>query len=124
MAHKNLDKAEKLNPLRAQTHHIRGLIYEQEQPEKAKFEFKKALKLDPRFLFSRIRLAKLLHKENHLKPAMEVLYEGVNYNYRVDAVMLEYMTFFAKLSREAGVESFALHLESNIKKYIAENGKI
>ena len=120
LAHINLDKAEKLNPLRPQTHHIRGLIYEQGQPEKAKIEFNKALKLDPRFLFSRIRLARLLHKQNQLKAAMEVLYEGVNYNYRVDGVMIEYMTFFAKLSREAGVESFALHLEANIKKYIAE----
>ncbi len=121
LAHKNLDKAEKLNPLRPQTHHIRGLIYEKKQPEKAKIEFKQALKLDPRFLFSRIRLARLLHKENQLKAAMEVLYEGVNYNYHVNKVMLEYMQFFAKLSREAGVESFALHLEANIKKYISEN---
>lgn len=116
-AHENLDKAEKLNPLRPQTHHIRGLIYEREQPEKAIVQFEKALKLDPRFLFSRIRLARLLHKENHLKQAMEVLYQGVNYNYPVNKLMLEYMTFFAKLSREAGVESFALHLEANIKKY-------
>lgn len=122
-AHENLDKAEKLNPLRPQTHHIRGLVYEREQPEKAKMEFEKALKLDPRFLFSRIRLARLLHKENHLKHAMEVLYQGVNYNYPVNKVMHEYMTLFAKLSREAGIESFALHLEANIKKFIAENNK-
>ena len=120
-AHENLDKAEKLNPLRPQTHHIRGLIYEQAQPEKAKVEFEKALKLDPRFLFSRIRLARLLHKEKHLKQAMEVLYQGVNYNYPVNKVMLEYMTFFAQLSREAGVESFALHLEANIKKFVEQN---
>ena len=120
-AHINLDKAEELNPLRPQTYHIRGLIYERTQPAKAKVEFEKALKLDPRFLFSRIRLAQLLHKENQLKAAMEVLYAGVNYTYRIDNMMLEYMTLFAKLSREAGVESFALHLESNIKKYIDEN---
>ena len=117
LAHINLNKAEKLNPLRPQTHHIRGLIYEIQQPEKAKTEFKKALALDPRFLFSRIRLARLLHKEKQLKAAMEVLYDGVNYHYRVDGVMLEYMTFFAQLSREAGVESFAQHLENNIKRY-------
>ncbi|MCK4866002.1 MAG: O-antigen ligase family protein [Gammaproteobacteria bacterium] len=121
LAHDNLDKAEKLNPLRPQTHHIRGLIFEREQPEKAKIEFKKALKLDPRFLFSRIRLATLLHQKNQLKKAMEVLYDGVNYNYPVNKVMIEYMTLFAKLSREAGVESFALHLEANIKKYIGVN---
>lgn len=122
-AHENLDVAEKLNPLRPQTHHIRGLIYERSQPEKAKIEYKAALKLDPRFLFSRIRLAKLLHNENHLKQAIEVLYKGVNYSYPVDKVMLEYMQFFAKLSREAGVESFALHLEANIKKFINENSR-
>ncbi len=121
LAHDNLDKAESLNPLRPQTHHIRGLIFEKEQTEKAKVEFKKALKLDPRFLFSRIRLARLFHQQNQLKKAMEVLYDGVNYNYPVNKVMIEYMTFFAKLSREAGVESFALHLEANIKKYIGEN---
>lgn len=117
LAHENLDKAEDLNPLRPQTHHIRGLIYEKHQPEKSKIEYKKALKLDPRFLFSRIRLAKLLHQQNHLKKAIEVLYDGVNYNYPVNDVMLEYMTLFAKLSREAGVESFAQHLEFNIERY-------
>jgi O-antigen ligase len=121
LAHINLNTAEKLNPLRPQTHHIRGLIYERFKPEKAKIEFKKALKIDPRFLFARIRLAKLLHKQNHLKQAMEVLYKGVNYNYRVNGVMLEYMQFFAKLSREAGVESFAQHLEANIKKFMGQN---
>ena len=120
-AHENLDTAEKLNPLRPQIYHIRGLIYEQSQPEKAIIEFKKALKLNPRFLFSRIRLAALLHRQNQLKKAMEVLYKGVNYNYPVNKVMLEYMTLFARFSREAGVESFALHLEANIKKYIANN---
>jgi len=107
--------------VRPQTYHIRGLIYEQSQPEKAIIEFKKALKLNPRFLFSRIRLAALLHRQNQLKKAMEVLYKGINYNYPVNKVMLEYMTLFARLSREAGVESFALHLEANIKKFIANN---
>lgn len=121
LAHNKLNTAEKLHPLRAQTYHIRGLIHELTQPEKAIAQFKKALKLDPRFLFSRIRLARLLHKENQLKLAMEVLYEGVNYSYRVDKVMLEYMTLFAQYSREAGVESFALHLETNIKKLTGEN---
>ena len=121
LAHDNLNKAEKLHPLRPQTHHIRGLIYERERPGKAIVQFEKALKLDPRFLFSRIRLAMLFHQQNQLKKAMEVLYDGVDYNYPVNKVMLEYMTFFAKLSREAGVESFALHLEANIKKYIGEN---
>ena len=121
LAHNKLNKAEELNPLRPQTHHIRGLIYERDQIEKAKTEFEKALKLDPRFLFSRIRLAKLLHQQNQLKKAMEVLYDGVNYNYPVNKVMLEYMTLFAKLSREAGVESFALHLEANIKKFSSQN---
>lgn len=123
LAYINLSNAEKLNPLRPQTHHIRGLIYERKQPEQAKHEFRKALKLDPRFLFSRIRLAKLLHKEKRLKQAMEVLYKGVDYNYPVSKVMLEYMKLFAKYSREAGVESFALHLEANIKKFIRENAQ-
>ena len=117
LAHKNLDKAKKLNPLRPQTHHIRGLIYEKEQPEKAIVQFKQALKLDPRFLFSRIRLARLLHNEKQLKAAMTLLYDGVNYNYPVNKVMIEYMTLFAKLSREAGVESFAKHLEDNIRRF-------
>lgn len=117
LAHNNLNQAEKLNPLRPQTHHIRGLIFERNQIERAKVEYEKALKLDPRFLFSRISLAKLLYHQNQLKQAIEVLYNGVNYNYPVNKVMLEYMTLFAKLSREAGVESFAEHLEQNIKRY-------
>lgn len=120
LAHKNLNKAEKLNPFRAQTHHIRGLIYEKSQAEKAIIEYQKALKLDPRFLFSRIRLARIFHQQNKLKKAMEVLYDGVNYTYPVGSVMIEYMKLFAKLSREAGVESFALHLEANIKKLMSQ----
>jgi O-antigen ligase len=117
LAHVKLDKAEKLHPLRPQTHHIRGLIYEQAQTDKAIIEYQKALKLDPRFLFSRIRLATLLHQDNQLKNAIQVLYEGVDYTYPVSKIMIEYMTLFAKYSREAGVESFARHLEENIKKY-------
>lgn len=116
-AHLKLDQAEKLNPLRPQTHHIRGLIYKNEQPDKAIKEFKKSLKLDPRFLFSRIQLAKLLHAQNKLRKAIEVLYQGVDYNYPVNRVMLEYMQFFAELSREANVESYAIHLEENIKRF-------
>ena len=120
-AHIKLNQAEKLNPLRPQTHHIRGLIYEKEQPEKAMVEFRKALKLNPRFLFSRLQLAKVLHKNNQLKKAVEVLYQGVDYNYPINKTMLEYMRFFAKLSREAGLESYALHLEANIKKFLTQN---
>ena len=116
-AHENLDTAKKLNPLRPQIHHIRGLIFEQEQPEKAIVEFEKALKLNPRFLFSRIRLATLFYQQNDLKKALKTLYEGVDYNYPVNKIMLQYMRLFADYSREAGVESFALHLEDNIKKF-------
>ena len=50
-AHINLDKAKELNPLRPQTHHIRGLIFEYKQPRDAILEYQTALKLDPRFLF-------------------------------------------------------------------------
>ena len=122
-AHQNLDKAESLNPRRPQTHHIRGLIFERKAPEKAIVEYQKALKLDPRFLFSRMRLAEILHDQKQLKEAMKVLYEGVNYNYPTNKAMLDYMRMFARYSREAGVESFALHLEANIRKFIAKNSK-
>lgn len=117
LAYINLDIAERLNPLRPQTHHIRGLIYERKQPELAKKEYRKALKLDPRFLFSRIRLARLLHKEKHLKQALEVLYAGVDYNYPVNNIMLEYMEFFAQLSKKAKAGDFARQLEENIKLF-------
>ena len=121
LAHNNLDKAEALNPLRPQTHHIRGLIYERNEAEKAKIEYEKALKLDPRFLFSRMRLAELHHKENQLKKAIEVLYGGVDYNYPLNKTMMKYMQIFAQYSREAGIESFALHLEANIKNFNEKN---
>ena len=120
-AHQNLDKAESLNPRRPQVHHIRGLIFERKAPEKALIEYQKALKLDPRFLFSRIRLAKILHDQKQLKAALKVLYEGVDYNYPIDKAMLDYMRIFARYSREAGVVSFAMHLEANIKKFLAQN---
>lgn len=123
LAHTQLDTAEKLHPFRAQTHHIRGLIFERNNSLAAKNEYRKALKLDPRFLFSRIRLAKLLHKQGNLKQAIEVLYAGVDYNYPVNSIMLEYMRFFAKLSHAAGGKSFALHLEKNIKNFMSKKQK-
>jgi len=121
LAHLNLDKAETLNPLRPQTHHLRGLIYERKQPEKAIVQFNQALKLDPYFLYSRIRLATLYNQQKQLKKAIDILYKGVNYKYPVNKVMFEYMTLFARLSREAGIDSFALDLEENMKKLMTKS---
>lgn len=123
LAHKKLNQAEKLNPLRPQTHHIRGLIYEHDQLEKAKIEYIKALELDPRFLYSRIRLATLLQQQDQLKAANKILYDGVNYTYPKNRVMLEYMQLFAKISSEAGAKGFSSHLEQNIKQYFGGNAE-
>ena len=121
LAHEKLNQAEKLNPLRPQTHHIRGLIYELDQTEKAKIEFEKALKLDPRFLYSRIHLATLLHKEGQLKTANKILYDGANYTYPKNKVMLKYMRLLVKYSKEAGIKGFSSLIEENIKQYFDEN---
>lgn len=117
LAHLNLNKAKTLNPLRPQTHHIRGLIYEKNQLKKAKHEYLKALKLNPRFLFSRIRLARLLRNENNLKQAINILQEGVDYNYPVNSVLLEYLRLFSKYAQESGAEDFAHKLKKSIIKY-------
>lgn len=123
-AHKKLEQAKILNPLRPQTHHIRGLIYKREQPEKAKVEFKKALKLNPRFLYSRINLASLHYQERQLDKAIKILHDGVNYNYPINQGMLKYMNLYARYSREAGEENFALQLEKNIKQYVKQTSKL
>ena len=116
LAFSQLQKAEKLNPLRPQIPHIRGLLYRKSQPEKAKRAFTRALQLDPRFLHARIQLAEMLHDEHKLNRAMKALYEGVNYNYPVNEVLLEYMQYFARLARETGALKFANRLERNIDR--------
>jgi len=119
LAHEKLDQAEKLNPLRHQVFHIRGLLLEKDQPEQAILQFKKALSLDPRFLHSRIKLAVLLHKQGKLKAAIKILHAALYYRYPLTRDVIAYLQLYAIYSRESGSEEFAHHLENEIKKLYA-----
>jgi O-antigen ligase/Tfp pilus assembly protein PilF len=116
LAHQKLDQAEKLNPLRHQVFHIRGLLFEAKQPDKAIKQYEKALSLAPRFLPSRIQLAALLHKQKQLAQALKVLDKGLYYKYFASRDVITFLQLYATYSREAGNEKLAKHLENEIKE--------
>jgi len=116
LSHMKLNQAEALNPRRHQTFHIRGLLFEEKQAEKAIQQYKKALSLSPRFLASRIKLAFLLHKLGRLKQAINVLHQGLFFRYRVSRDIITYLQLYANYAKEAGNEKLSLHLENEIKK--------
>lgn len=123
IAHEKLNHAEKLNPKRHQIFHVRGLLIEKEQPEKAMAQFEKAISLNPRFLHSRVKLAYTLHQQGRLKEALKILNDGLFYRYFAGREVLNFLRLYADYSREAGDEKFALHLENEIQKIFSKNVK-
>lgn len=117
IAHEKLNHAEKLNPLRHQTFHIRGILFiNEQQPEKAKQQFEKALSLEPRYLHSRIQLATILHKEHNLKGAIKVLHKGLFYKYRASREVVNYLSLYSQYAKEVGDEKFSRHLENEVRR--------
>lgn len=117
LAHRKLDHAEKLNPLRHQIFHIRGILFiNHHQQQKAKLQFEKALSLAPRYLHSRIQLATLLHKEKDLAGAIKVLHKGLFYKYPAGREVVDYLTIYSQYAKEAGDEKFSRHLENEVRR--------
>ena len=123
LAHEKLNHAEKLNSRRHQIFHIRGLLYEKNQPEKAILQFKKALSVNPRFLHSRVKLAYMLHQQNKLDEALNLLNKGLYYRYFAGREILNFLQLYANYSREAGHDTFAKHLENEIQSIFSLNPK-
>ena len=80
-----LVRAEALNPLRAQTPYIRGLLQEQLAPEHETLiiqAYQQALTRNPRFLPARLALARYLKAHGQEQEAFQVLLQGLEYRYR------------------------------------------
>lgn len=117
LAHEKLNHAEKLNPLRHQIFHIRGILFfNAQQYAKAKQQFEKALSLAPRYLHSRIQLAIILHQEKDLKGALKVLHKGLFYKYRASREVVNYLSLYSQYAKEAGDEKFSRHLENEVRR--------
>ncbi|WP_455220068.1 O-antigen ligase family protein [Kaarinaea lacus] len=80
-----LARAEELNPLRAQTPYIHGLVLEQASPEMQTdiiVAYQTALKRNPRFIPARLALARYLIKHDDQDHAFQLLQDGLAYSYR------------------------------------------
>ena len=80
-----LNRAEELNPLRAQTPYIRGLVLEQASPEKHMViieAYRTALRRNPRFIPARLALAQYLLAHDKMDETYQLLREGLGYSYR------------------------------------------
>lgn len=84
-AHVLLARAEELNPLRAQTPYIHGLLLEQASPDKQTdiiAAYQTALSRNPRFLPARLALATYLLEHDNHDEAFQLLLDGLAYRYR------------------------------------------
>lgn len=84
----NLDHAQRVNPYRAETHHLRGVLIGQERAlvgagwqDEAIAAFKHALRLDPRFVPARLAWADLVLKNGAPAEALAILNEGLTHWY-------------------------------------------
>jgi O-antigen ligase len=115
-----LARAEELNPLRAQTPYIHGLVLEQASPEnqleiiKA---YQTALKRNPRFIPARLALARYLIKHDDQNHAFHVLQDGLAYSYRqLSPAYLELVEMSLAAAVSVGNSELADHLTGLLTK--------
>ena len=106
-----LTRAEELNPLRAQTPYIRGLLLEQTSPaaqSKIIQAYQTALQRNPRFLPARLALARYLLAHDKQKLAQQILWEGLGYSYRqLSPAYLELLEMSWSLAEQTGFHEMA-----------------
>lgn len=116
-----LDKAQRLNALRAQIFLTRGQLYHQNPDlagerwfDLASTEYQTALRLDPRFYKARVAYAKLLLKQNRQAEARQVLEDGMRYWYFETPDILPYYELTRRARLWAGKTAGAQELDSRI----------
>ncbi len=116
-----LNRAEELNPLRAQIPYIRGLVLEQASPEKQAdiiAAYRAALKRNPRFIPARLALAQYLLEHDKNDETYELLREGLGYSYRqISPAYLELISMTRALVLEMGNNELANRLEQAQQDY-------
>ena len=116
-----LNRAEELNPLRAQTPYIRGLVLEQASPEKQADiidAYQAALKRNPRFIPARLALAQYLLEHDRNDETYQLLREGLGYSYRqISPAYLELIDMTRVLVLEMGNNELANQLAQARQDY-------
>lgn len=101
-----LTRADKLNPLRAQTPYIRGLVLEQASPDQHAAiidAYQMALTRNPRFLPARLALARYLFTHDDHDHAYQILLDGLGYSYRqLSPAYLELLEMSSAAAMRAG----------------------
>lgn len=117
-----LAKAEKVNPVRAQTPYLRGLLY-QDYPELtgpqwsayAAESYRQALRIDPRAFWARVAYGRMLLKFGEPAEARKVLEGGVNYMYVAEPNVRAYFHFTADLRSQTGDRAGAIALRRQVE---------
>lgn len=121
-AHRLLDRAEQVNPLRALTHVVRARLY-REHPDYAGADWatltatalEKGLALHPLMYRARTDYAELLLQQGRREQALRTLEQGVAYTYHESPEMLPFYKLTMRLRREAGrireAEALAARIE-------------
>ncbi|MDZ4165579.1 MAG: O-antigen ligase family protein [Smithellaceae bacterium] len=112
-----LDEAQRLNPFRARSYFVRGLLFEATKRGDGEIQgqYKKALEVDPGFFPARIEYARYLAQTERSRAALKVLDEGLLLQwYAHDPAVIPYYRFAAALRRQNGNLAGALELETKI----------
>jgi O-antigen ligase len=121
-ANRFLDEAERLNPLRALMHRIRARLF-QENPEltgkdwqaSSVTHYERALRLNPMLYRTRTDYAAFLLTHGQQREAIDVLEQGMAYNYHEVPNIIPYYALTARLLRETGNPEAARALEKKIE---------
>jgi tetratricopeptide (TPR) repeat protein len=118
-----LDQAEAVNPLRGMAFIIRGRLYQQNPAfagenanQLAADSFRRALALDPRLFQARMDYVSLLLQTGKKDEALQILDEGVKYDYPRMPELIPFYALAGKLRREAGRTEEAQVLEARARQ--------
>lgn len=118
-----LTEAEKVNPVRAQIHYLRGLIYQThpeltgpQWPALAAESYRQALRIDPRFFWARTAYSQMLLGLGKMAEAREILEGGIEYWYMGEPNVLAYFKLTAELRARTGDKAGAAALQRKIEQ--------
>ena len=116
-----LARAEALNPLRAQTPYIHGLVLQQASPETQTDiidAYQTALKRNPRFIPARLALARYLLEHDKHDNAVQLLQDGLGYSYRqLSPAYLQLLEMNSAAAIRMGNDELANNLSGLLAQY-------
>ncbi|MEK7717548.1 MAG: hypothetical protein AAB322_07350, partial [Pseudomonadota bacterium] len=119
---KFMDQAQHVNSLRGLTFVIRGRLYQQNPAlagdngyELATDSFRRALALNPKLFQGRTDYAAIVLQRGKKDEALQILDEGLKYEYYNMSDLIPFYSLAAKLRRELGREEDAKTLEDKVQ---------